>query len=50
MDNKTAARLDGFVVGPGAEWTGLAVCTDLRLDGWEAARTADVTKVRPRTA
>ncbi|MFJ9767325.1 hypothetical protein ACIRUY_26230 [Streptomyces erythrochromogenes] len=43
-----ADRIDGFVVGVGAEWTVIAVCTDLRLDGWEAVRTADVTKVRPR--
>ncbi|MFF9049987.1 hypothetical protein ACF09Z_02360 [Streptomyces erythrochromogenes] len=43
-----ADRLDGFVVAVGTEWTVLAPCTDLRLDGWEAVRTADVTKVRPR--
>ncbi|MFJ6782712.1 hypothetical protein [Streptomyces yangpuensis] len=45
---RDADRLDGFVVGRGAEWTLLALCTDLRLNGWAAVRTADVTKVRRR--
>ncbi|MFD5618912.1 hypothetical protein [Streptomyces yangpuensis] len=45
---RDADRLDGFVVGLGAEWTVLALCTDLRLDGWAAVRTADVTRVRRR--
>ncbi|MFD7785697.1 hypothetical protein ACFV4Q_21795 [Streptomyces nojiriensis] len=40
-----ADRLDGFVVGTSAAWTLIALCSDLRLDGWAAVRTADVTKV-----
>ncbi|MGZ9935769.1 hypothetical protein ACXNSR_38495 [Streptomyces sp. NC-S4] len=40
-----ADRLDGFVVGTSAAWTLIALCSDLRLDGWAAVRTADITKV-----
>ncbi len=43
-----AERIEGFVVGVGAEWTLMAVCTDIHLDGWAAVRTADITKVRVR--
>ncbi|MFJ9695760.1 hypothetical protein [Kitasatospora sp. NPDC101183] len=41
-----ADRLDGFVLGSGPVWTLLAACTDHRLDGWTAVRTADLRKVR----
>ncbi|MFB7618951.1 hypothetical protein [Kitasatospora sp. NPDC056181] len=41
-----ADRLEGFVVGTGPVWTLLANCTDHRLDGWTAVRTADLRKVR----
>ncbi|MEV8533825.1 hypothetical protein [Streptomyces sp. NPDC051211] len=43
-----AERLEGFVVGTGTEWTLMAVCKDIQLDGWAAVRTADITKVRRR--
>ncbi|MFF8830923.1 hypothetical protein [Streptomyces sp. NPDC015131] len=43
-----AERLEGFVVGTGPAWTLLAVCSDIRLDGWAAVRTPDITKVRRR--
>lgn len=45
---RDAERLDGFVVAAHPEWTLLARCTDLRLDGWAAVRTGDVTAVRRR--
>ncbi|MFD0275910.1 hypothetical protein ACFVHB_18665 [Kitasatospora sp. NPDC127111] len=41
-----ADRLEGFVLGTGPVWTLLAACTDHRLDGWTAVRTADLRKVR----
>lgn len=41
-----ADRLEGFVVGSGPVWTLLADCTDHRLDGWSAVRTADLRRVR----
>ncbi|MFD4658923.1 hypothetical protein ACFWP2_25205 [Kitasatospora sp. NPDC058444] len=40
-----ADRLEGFVLGTGPVWTLLAACTDHRLDGWTAVRTADLHKV-----
>ncbi|MFB7252669.1 hypothetical protein [Streptomyces nojiriensis] len=40
-----ADRLDGFIVGTSAAWTLIALCSDLRLDGWAAVRTPDITKV-----
>ncbi|MFF4383042.1 hypothetical protein [Kitasatospora sp. NPDC001547] len=43
-----ADRLEGFVLGTGPVWTLLAVCTDHRLDGWTAVRTADLRTVRDR--
>ncbi|MEU3566230.1 hypothetical protein [Kitasatospora sp. NPDC006786] len=43
-----ADRLEGFVLGTGPVWTLLATCTDHRLDGWSAVRTADLHKVRDR--
>lgn len=39
---------EGFVIGASAEWTLLARCSDIQLDGWSALRTADITKVRRR--
>ncbi|MBT2526349.1 hypothetical protein J7E91_13140 [Streptomyces sp. ISL-99] len=38
--------IEGFVIGASAEWTLLARCSDIQLDGWSALRTADITKVR----
>ncbi|GGU49246.1 hypothetical protein [Streptomyces lavendofoliae] len=43
-----ADRFEGFVVGVDAGWTLIARCTDIRLDGWTAVRTADIVKVRRR--
>ncbi|MFE4361186.1 hypothetical protein [Kitasatospora sp. NPDC056800] len=43
-----ADRLEGFVLGTGPVWTLLATCTDHRLDGWSAVRTAGLRKVRDR--
>ncbi|MGW6982393.1 hypothetical protein ACWGE1_23630 [Streptomyces sp. NPDC054932] len=43
---READRLDGFVVGTGAAWTLIALCSDIQLDGWAAVRTPDITKVR----
>ncbi|PBC67421.1 hypothetical protein BX265_8023 [Streptomyces sp. TLI_235] len=43
-----ADRIEGFVVAVGPAWTLLASCTDTRLDGWTAVRTADIATVRHR--
>ncbi|WP_455356721.1 hypothetical protein [Streptomyces sp. SYSU K217416] len=41
-----ADRLDGLVLGTSPAWTLLAVCEDLRPDGFTAVRTPDITRVR----
>ncbi|MFE2430820.1 hypothetical protein ACFXJ5_29275 [Streptomyces sp. NPDC059373] len=41
-----ADPIEGFVLDVSESWTLLARCVDLRLDGWTAVRTADITRVK----
>ncbi|GAA3034067.1 hypothetical protein GCM10020229_51880 [Kitasatospora albolonga] len=41
-----ADTIDGFVLGTNPEWTLLAECPEVRLDGFTAIRTPDIARIR----